>query len=58
MIKKRDILVQAMRWQKNYLKSPMIIDNVKRVSNYANSDDSSTYWTLNVRDGGGGNIKR
>lgn len=36
----------------------LIISNIQRVSTYANSDDSVTYWTLNLRDVGNGNIKR
>ena len=35
-----------------------IISNIQRISTHANSDDSVTYWTLNLRDGGNGNIKR
>lgn len=35
-----------------------IIDNTRRVTNNANLDDSDTHWTLNLRDGGNGNIKR
>lgn len=53
LLKKPNGFITATHGEKE-----LIIDNVKRVSNYANSDDSSTYWTLNVRDGGGGNIKR
>lgn len=53
LLKKPNGFITATHGEKE-----LIIDNVKRVSNYANSDDSTTYWTLNVRDGGGGNIKR
>lgn len=35
-----------------------IIDNIQRVSTHANIDDVLTHWTLNLRDGGKGNIKR
>ncbi|MBD5534652.1 MAG: hypothetical protein HDQ99_03120 [Lachnospiraceae bacterium] len=35
-----------------------IISNIQRISTHANIDDSVTYWTLNLRDGGNGNIKR
>ena len=35
-----------------------IISNTQRVATHANIDDSTTHWTLNLRDGGVGNIKR
>lgn len=35
-----------------------VIDNIQRVATHANTDDSVTHWTLNLRDGGKGNIKR
>lgn len=35
-----------------------VIDNIQRVTTHANIDDSVTHWTLNLRDGGKGNIKR
>ena len=35
-----------------------IIDNIQRVATHANIDDSVTHWTLNLRDGGKGNLKR
>ena len=36
----------------------LIIENYKRVPTHANIDDGVTHWTLNLRDGGQGNIKR
>ena len=35
-----------------------VIGNMKRVVTHANMDDSVMHWTLNLRDGGNGNIKR
>lgn len=35
-----------------------VIDNIKRIITSANKDDSVTQWTLNLRDGGNGNLKR
>ena len=35
-----------------------IIGDIKRVSTHANIDDSIMHWTLNLRDGGNGNLKR
>ena len=35
-----------------------IIDNIQKVSTHANIDDTILYWTLNLRDGGRGNLKR
>lgn len=35
-----------------------MIDNIQRVKTHANLDDSITHFTLNLRDGGKGNIKR
>lgn len=36
----------------------LIIENFSRIATHANIDDSVTHWTLNLRDGGSGNIKR
>jgi len=36
----------------------LVIDNIKRTITHANKDDSGTHWTLNLRYGGNGNIKR
>jgi len=35
-----------------------VIENFKRIATHANIDDGVTHWTLNLRDGGNGNIKR
>ena len=35
-----------------------VIGGLKRVSTHANIDDSTMHWTLNLRDGGNGNLKR
>lgn len=34
-----------------------VIESIQ-VFNHANIDDNSSHWTLNLRDGGKGNIKR
>ena len=36
----------------------LVIEDFKRVATHANIDDSVMHWTLNLRDGGDGNIKR
>lgn len=36
----------------------LVIENFSRVATHANIDDSVMHWTLNLRDGGQGNIKR
>lgn len=35
-----------------------VIESIQRVFNYANLDDGTSHWTLNLRDGGKGNIKK
>lgn len=35
-----------------------VIESIQRVFNHANFDDNTPHWTLNLRDGGKGNIKR
>ena len=35
-----------------------MIESFQRVKTHANIDDYVTHWTLNLKDGGGGNIKR
>ena len=42
----------------NYMDGEYIIGDIKRVSTHANIDDSTMHWTLNLRDGGNGNLKR
>lgn len=39
-------------------KEEYVISNIQRVRTHANIDDSVTHWTLNLRDGGNGNLKR
>lgn len=41
-----------------YGNKELIIENYKRKATHANIDDYVTHWTLNLRDGGNGNIKR
>ena len=36
----------------------LIIESYQKVATHANIDDSVTHWTLNLRNGGNGNIKR
>ena len=36
----------------------LVIEDSRRVATHANIDDSVMHWTLNLRDGGDGNIKR
>ena len=36
----------------------LVIENFSRVATHANIDDNVMHWTLNLRDGGSGNIKR
>lgn len=36
----------------------LVIESYQRKATHANIDDSVTHWTLNLRDGGKGNIKR
>lgn len=35
-----------------------IISNIQRIATHANIDDSVIHWTINLRDGGQGNLKR
>jgi hypothetical protein len=35
-----------------------IIEDYRRTTTHANIDDGVMHWTLNLRDGGQGNIKR
>ena len=41
-----------------YGSEELVIENFNRVATHANIDDSVMHWTLNLRDGGNGNIKR
>lgn len=53
LLSKPDGFLTATLGEKEY-----IITDYKRTKGHANVDDSVTYWTLNLRDGGRGNIKR
>lgn len=35
-----------------------VIESIQRKFNHVNIDDNTSHWTLNLRDGGRGNIKR
>ena len=35
-----------------------VIESIQKTFNHANIDDNTSHWTLNLRDGGRGNIKR
>ena len=35
-----------------------VVSGYKKIATHANIDDSVTHWTLILRDGGKGNIKR
>lgn len=35
-----------------------VIESIQKVFNHANVDDNTPHWTLNLRDGGRGNVKR
>lgn len=35
-----------------------VIDSIKKLATHSNLDDGITYYTLNLRDAGQGNIKR
>lgn len=41
-----------------YGNEELVIEDFSRISTHANIDDSVMHWTLNLRDGGKGNIKR
>ena len=53
MLSKSDGFITATLGDKEY-----IIESIRRITTHANIDDSVTNWTLNLRDGGQGNIKR
>ncbi|MBD5496439.1 MAG: hypothetical protein HDR11_01555 [Lachnospiraceae bacterium] len=53
LLNKPDDFITATFGEEEY-----IISNIQRVFTHANIDDSVTHWTLNLRDGGNGNIKR
>ena len=53
LLKKSDDFITV-----TYNNEELIIEDFKRVPTHANIDDGVTHWTLNLRDGGNGNIKR
>ena len=53
LLSKPDSFITATYGEEEY-----IIEDIKRVFTHANVDDSVMHWTLNLRDGGNGNIKR
>ena len=53
LLSKPDGFITATLGEEEY-----IISNTQRVATHANIDDSVTHWTLNLREGGKGNIKR
>lgn len=53
LLNKPDETITATIGEEEY-----VIDNIKRVKSHVNLDDSFTHFTLNLRDGGKGNIKR
>jgi len=53
LLSKPDGFITATLGEKEY-----VIGNTQRVASHANIDDTVTHWTLNLRDGGNGNIKR
>ncbi len=50
---KHDDFITATLGEKEY-----VIGSIQKVASHANIDDTVTHWTLNLRDGGCGNIKR
>lgn len=53
LLNKPDGFITTTLGEKEY-----VIGNTQRVASHANIDDTVTHWTLNLRDGGNGNIKR
>ena len=53
LLSKPDGFITAM-----YDDKELVIENFKRFITHSNYDDSVIHWTLNLRDGGNGNIKR
>lgn len=53
MLSKPDDFITVTVEEKEY-----VIDSIRRKFTYANYDDSVMYLTLNLQDGGNGNIKR
>ena len=53
LLSKPDGFITAMLGDEEF-----IISNTQKVITHANIDDSETHWTLNLRDGGSGKLKR
>lgn len=53
LLSKPDGFITATLGEEEY-----VISNIQRISTHANIDDSVMHWTLNLRDGGKGNLKR
>lgn len=53
LLSKPDGFITATLGEREY-----VINDTKRIATHANIDDKITHWTLNLRDGGNGNIKR
>ena len=53
LLNKPDGFITAMLGEEEY-----VIDSIKRVKTHANIDDEIMYYTLILRDGGGGNLKK
>lgn len=53
LLDKSDGFITATIGEEEY-----VIDHIQRVKTHANLDDSFTHFTLNLRNGGNGNIKR
>lgn len=53
LLSKPDDFITATIGDKEY-----IIESYQRKQTHANIDDGIYHWTLNLRDGGQGNIKR
>lgn len=53
LLNKPDSFITAMLGEKEY-----VIDSIKSVRIHANIDDEVMYYTLILRDGGSGNLKR
>lgn len=53
LLNKPDDFITATLGEEEY-----VISSIQRKTTCANVDDSVTHWTLNLRDGGKGNLKR
>ena len=53
LLSKPDGFLTATNGEEEYM-----INGIQRKATHANIDDTVTYWTLNLQNGGEGNIKR